>query len=191
MFFQILLNQMVILKLTIYWRMNHWWVCILLSYCKQGPSWLWLYGSWLYTYLWNQCLSPLTLWFQTALRRGVLDTALCDKVCQWLAIGRWFSLGTPVYSTNKTDHHDIAEILLKVVLNTINQTNQSYIDGVMVSVLTSIVVDYGLSLCRVTKDYIICICCFSAKHAVLRSKSKDWIRITCLSGVTCFSELAV
>ena len=28
-----------------------------------------------------------------------------------------------VFSTNKTDHHDIAEILLKVVLNTINEPN--------------------------------------------------------------------
>jgi hypothetical protein len=34
--------------------------------------------------------------------------------------GRWFSPGTPVSSTNKTDHHYIAEILLKVALNTIN-----------------------------------------------------------------------
>ena len=34
-------------------------------------------------------------------------------------IGQWFS---PVSSTNKTDHHDIDEILLKVVLSTINQT---------------------------------------------------------------------
>ena len=33
-------------------------------------------------------------------------------VCQWLATGRWFSPGTPISSTNKTD---IAEILLKVV----------------------------------------------------------------------------
>jgi hypothetical protein len=40
----------------------------------------------------------------------------------WLAIGWWFSPGTPVSSTNKTDHHDIAEILLKVALNTIDQT---------------------------------------------------------------------
>jgi hypothetical protein len=35
--------------------------------------------------------------------------------------GRWFSPGTPVPSTNKTDHHDITEILLRVALNTINQ----------------------------------------------------------------------
>ena len=33
--------------------------------------------------------------------------------------GRWFSAGTPGSSTNKTDNHDIAEILLKVALNTI------------------------------------------------------------------------
>jgi hypothetical protein len=57
--------------------------------------------------------------------RGVLVTTLCDAVCQWLATGRWFSLGTPVSSTNKTGRHDITEILLKVVLNTINQTKPS------------------------------------------------------------------
>jgi hypothetical protein len=33
----------------------------------------------------------------------------------------WFSPGTQVSSTNKTDRHDITEILLKVALNTINQ----------------------------------------------------------------------
>ena len=31
-----------------------------------------------------------------------------------------FLPGTPISSANKTDHHDITEILLKVVLNTIN-----------------------------------------------------------------------
>ena len=30
--------------------------------------------------------------------------------------GRWFSPGTPVSSTNKTDRHDITEILLKAAL---------------------------------------------------------------------------
>jgi hypothetical protein len=33
-----------------------------------------------------------------------------------LAHGRWFSPGTPSSSTTKTDRHDRAEILLKVVL---------------------------------------------------------------------------
>jgi hypothetical protein len=41
-----------------------------------------------------------------------------DKVYQLLANGPWFS---PASSTTKTGRHDIAEILLKVALNTINQ----------------------------------------------------------------------
>ena len=49
----------------------------------------------------------------------VLDTTLCDQVCQWLEVGQWFSPGTSVASTNKTDCHDITEILLKVASNTI------------------------------------------------------------------------
>jgi hypothetical protein len=35
---------------------------------------------------------------------------------------QWFSPGTTVSSTNKTDRHDITEILLKVALNTITLT---------------------------------------------------------------------
>ena len=45
-------------------------------------------------------------------------TAASDKVYQVLAQGRWFSPGTPASSTTKTGRHDIAEILLKVSLNT-------------------------------------------------------------------------
>ena len=39
----------------------------------------------------------------------------------------------------------------------------------MVSVLA------GSSLDRVKPDYQIGICCFSAKHAALRRKRKDWL----------------
>jgi hypothetical protein len=60
----------------------------------------WLHSSLAYSYICNQCLLPLTLWVRTAFRRGVLDT-VCDKVCQWLAKGWWFSPGTLVSSTNK------------------------------------------------------------------------------------------
>ena len=44
------------------------------------------------------------------------------KLVSDLRQGEWFSLGTLISSTNKTDRHDIAEILLKVALNTINLT---------------------------------------------------------------------
>ena len=67
-----------------------------------------------------------TLWVRIGWR-GVLDTTLCDKVCQWLATGQWFSLVPPVPSTNKIDHHDITEILLKVALSTINQPNHHFV----------------------------------------------------------------
>ena len=53
-------------------------------------------------------------------------TTLCDKVCQRLVTGRWFSPGTPVSSINKADSDYITEILLKVGPSTINI--HTYID---------------------------------------------------------------
>ena len=50
--------------------------------------------------------------------RGVLNTTYC----QWLATGRWISPGPLVSSINKTDRHDIIEILLKMALSTITLT---------------------------------------------------------------------
>jgi hypothetical protein len=50
------------------------------SFSYRSHQWLWCYGSWIDNYLCNQCLSPMKLWVQIPLRRGVLDTTLCDKV---------------------------------------------------------------------------------------------------------------
>ena len=50
--------------------------------------------------------------------------AASDKVYQLLAHGRWLSPATPASSTTKAGRHDIAEILLKVALNTTKQTNK-------------------------------------------------------------------
>ena len=58
----------------------------------RRPSRSWSCGSWIYNYLCNLCISPLKLWVRIPFRRGVLNTTLCDKVCQWLATRRWFSL---------------------------------------------------------------------------------------------------
>ena len=65
-----------------------------------------LYGSWMC----NQCLSPLTLWVLILVMVRCTRTTLCDKVCQWLTAGQWFS---PVSSTNKIDCHNITEILFE------------------------------------------------------------------------------
>ena len=57
------------------------------------------------------------------LRKGCTRlAATSDTVYQLLAHGRWFSLGTSASSTIKTGRHDIAEIWLKVAINTINQS---------------------------------------------------------------------
>ena len=58
--------------------------------------------------------------------------AVNDKVYQLLAHGRWFSPGTPASSTTKTGRHDIAEILLKVALNTINQIKSTKVQPICV-----------------------------------------------------------
>jgi hypothetical protein len=54
---------------------------------------------------------------QKKLQKGSTRLAAAsEKVYQLLAHGRWFSPGTPASSTTKTGRHDIAEILLKVVM---------------------------------------------------------------------------
>ena len=75
----------------------------------------------------NSSYKPITntVWVRTRLcklQKGCTQLpAASDKVYQLLAHGRWFSPGTPASSTTKTGRHDIAEILLKVALNTKNQ----------------------------------------------------------------------
>jgi len=90
---------------------------ILSSFSNRWPQWSWSYGSWIYNYLCNQCLSPLKVWVQTPFM------ARCTRKTQ----------GAPVSSTNKTDRHDISEILLKVALNTTSQaksfSNESSTDN--------------------------------------------------------------
>ena len=107
----------------IYNDVDIWWKEINLSIyfwsyilVYRGLSWSWSFGSWIYNYICTgaimHCPSP-QFGARSWQDRGVHDTTLFYKVCQWLATGRWFFPGTPDSSTNKTDHHDITEILLK------------------------------------------------------------------------------
>ena len=93
-----------------------------------GLSWPWSYGSWIYNYLCNWCLLPLiSLWccnFESSSGRGVQHYVI-KVVCNLRQVGVFFP-GSPFSSTNKSDCHNITEILLKVALNTINHKNQSY-----------------------------------------------------------------
>jgi hypothetical protein len=83
-----------------------------------------------------------------AYHRSSKDTTLCDKVCQWLAAGPWFSLGTQISSINNTDSHDITEILLNINLLHIYTAEQ-----------------FGtLHWC----NYVVHIECYPYRHAVYR-----------------------
>jgi hypothetical protein len=87
--------------------------------------------------------------------------AASDKVYQLFAHGRWFSPGTPAFSTTKTGRHDIAEILLKVALNTKNQPinqsiNQSPIFSIELLALTFSFLSVNVSIlqdsCKTMKE---------------------------------------
>ena len=70
---------------------------------KKGP-----YGSWIYNYMSKvESLNPV--------HGQVYPIQHCLSVSGFLRF-------SPVASTNKTEHHDITEILLKVALSTINLT---------------------------------------------------------------------
>jgi hypothetical protein len=98
-----------------------------LCWCP-GLSWSWSSGSWIYDYLWNQCLSPPRLYVRIPLKRCVLDTTSCDKlyvikfVSDLRQVGAFLRFPPPIQLT--------ATILLKycwkkVALNTINQQSQN------------------------------------------------------------------
>ena len=82
----------------------HWW----------GPSWAWSYGSWIYNYLYNHF--PITTKIVSSNLVHCEVYSIQHYVIEFVSN---FQQGTPVSSTNKTDHHYIAEIFLKVALNSI------------------------------------------------------------------------
>ena len=65
----------------------------------------------------NLCEISTFTWGSTAATHGELY--LIHHYMIKFATGRWLSPGALVSSTNKTDCHNVTEVLLKVVLNTI------------------------------------------------------------------------
>jgi hypothetical protein len=75
-----------------------------------APSWAWSYGSWIYNYICNQCLSSLMLWVRISIRPR------CTTLYDFRQVGgflRVFRFPPPIKPTTI----DIAEILLKVAFN--------------------------------------------------------------------------
>ena len=86
----------------------------------MGPSWPWSDGGWIYN-----CLYVISA-DVVGSDQGEVYNIMWYFVCQWLVAGQWISSGTPISSINKTDRHEITEILLKVALSTIKPTNSIF-----------------------------------------------------------------
>ena len=79
-----------------------------------------------------------------------------------------------VLASSAVDHGFIGDVMVSVLAS--SSVDHRFIGGVMVSVLASSAVDHRFELrSGQTKDYKIGICCFSARHAALKRKSKDWL----------------
>jgi len=68
----------VIVHLKIDWFFFGGGLCFVVfcgGFFLEGASWPWLYGSWIYNYQCNQCLSPLMLWVRILIR------AWCTTLC--------------------------------------------------------------------------------------------------------------
>jgi hypothetical protein len=68
----VLLTFPFLLKLYVWTLYN----ILMLKPKIRWPLWSWLYGSWIYNYLCNQCLSPLKLWVRTLLKYSEKTTDL-------------------------------------------------------------------------------------------------------------------
>ena len=96
-------------------------VIFLVDYLKQYFTVLQFYFSCWSSIQPSRFVHPSKLYPKLRMLSNLLShLSWTDKVCQWLAAGWRFSRGTLVSSTNKTEFHDITEILLKVSLNAIN-----------------------------------------------------------------------
>jgi hypothetical protein len=108
----------------------------------------------------------------------------CDLICAHILLRQ-------VYSRFSTCSTKELSITITKILHAVKGGLLSYCDkvysrgninqkhrigGVMVSLLASSAVGHGFEpRSDQTKDYKFGICCFSAKNAALRRKSKDWL----------------
>jgi hypothetical protein len=70
------------------------------------PKYYWKLDIYYRDYAYERCEFEYHSWW------CVLDITLCDKVCQWLVTGLWFSPGTPISSTNKTHGYTLINMFI-------------------------------------------------------------------------------
>jgi hypothetical protein len=118
LYIHVRMSHIIYLKLSIT-RVSNGWInsspsfyCLSITWHHNLCRWSWSYGSWIYNYLCNQCLSPPMLWVQIPLM------VRCSRYnIMWLNLS--VTCGRSVVLSGYSGYlHDITEILLKVALNT-------------------------------------------------------------------------
>jgi hypothetical protein len=100
---------------------------------------------------------------------GVMVSILVSSVVDHGFIG---GVMVSVLVSSVVDHGFIGGVMVSMLISSV--VDHGFICGVMVSMLVSSVVDHGFEpRSGQTKEHKIGICCFSAKHAALRRKSKN------------------
>ena len=61
----------------LYW--NIYLIFVMIYWTSNEASWWWSYGSWIYNYLYNPCLSPLMLWVRMPLMERCTSVSVNNK----------------------------------------------------------------------------------------------------------------
>jgi hypothetical protein len=97
-------------------------ICVRLYISKDG---LWSYGSWIYNYLCNQCLSTLTLWVRIPfMARCTRYNIMWSSVSDLPQISGFLRYSGFLHQWNWPPRYNW--ILLKVMLNTISVKKSIY-----------------------------------------------------------------
>ena len=87
--------------------------------------------SMIFLFTFWHCSNSVIFFLFIILLLKVLHAIPYDIVCQWPSTGGWFSQRSPVSCTNKTNRHDITEILLNLTLHLMN-LNHMIFSGIVV-----------------------------------------------------------
>ena len=127
---------------------------------KEGPSW-----SWLNLQLPLKLVSITTKVVSSNPVHGEVYSIqhyVIKFVSDLRQVGGFLSRGTPISSTNKTDRHDITEILLQVALNTTNPQNPPIKDAkvdvrFITSRVSNMLLTFWINVCFYIECLLNCI----------------------------------
>jgi hypothetical protein len=90
---------------------------------------------------------------------GILNITLTDNICQWFVAGQWFSVGTPVSHTYKTDYHNINDTRQQIIpICCLFYAGEIKIIGAQLQFLEMKICKFGwFLLCGLIRMLLICL----------------------------------